>query len=101
MTQLIKIFSVTLIGSWVLDRNRLSCLTVSMAKWNKQLPTKPGWYWVRNAAAGLDQKIVEVRDRGLSIGQPANGDLAVENTDLDDSRMYQTAEWSGPIPQPK
>lgn len=70
-------------------------------KWKQQLPTKPGHYWVRNAAAGLNKTIVEVRDRGLSVGEPANGDLAVGNTDLDDSRMYQNADWSGPIPEPK
>jgi hypothetical protein len=60
--------------------------------YQKQLPSKVGWYWKRNP---LDEReiapeIVYVRDYA--------GSLAIGNNTLDGWKGWKDCEWAGPIP---
>lgn len=63
-------------------------------KWTKDQPTKPGWYWIRNAGQrkeyiGEERRVVCVRDYV--------GKLCIENWEIPD----KDTEWAGPVPEPE
>ena len=60
-------------------------------KWTSELPTEPGWYWVRNSTT-KHKNIVLVFD-GLVAGNYTC--LKVEEA----HEIY--GEWAGPIPEPE
>lgn len=67
-------------------------------KWRRELPTKPGWYWIRQtypvgSMARIEMGVAEVRNIG--------GELAVGNTTFRSWLATKQFEWAGPIPEPE
>ena len=64
-------------------------------KWNKGIPPKDGWYWVKNVAWADEPQIGEYY---------YSPDYPGEITFLDDRTIYLEQEqikWAGPIPLPE
>ena len=64
-------------------------------RWTREMPTEPGWYWVRDP---------DVYATSINLVQHAKGRLMFAygsgvRIELDDA-MYDDCEWAGPIPEP-
>jgi hypothetical protein len=70
-----------------------------MFKWKKGLPTKIGYYWVKEVPKNKNKRnidpprIVEVRDYA--------GRLAICNAFLEGWEEMENAYWAGPIQMPE
>lgn len=61
--------------------------------YKKELPEKPGWYWLRGRMLGeATESVVHVRFFG--------NELAVGNNPILGSPSYMASEWAGPLPSP-
>lgn len=67
--------------------------------WTNDLPTEPGWYWIRYNSSCLSSEIQEVKIKrnGFEVGSPGHPFIEsiglLEKTDL-------CLEYSGPIEEP-
>jgi len=62
--------------------------------WKRELPTQPGWYWLRELEHFTQQKEVRVVKLRNYVGE-----LAVENSTI--KGWKEKSEWAGPIPEPQ
>lgn len=63
-------------------------------KWTKELPSKPGWYWIRGKLYDDGLRCVEIQDYA--------GKLWKYGKRLDDDDdFWENFEWAGPIPVPE
>ena len=72
-------------------------LTESATKWTDALPTKKGWYWVKNV--GENEKFVRYFDGRYVetvLGKAKIEDFVKKDGFVDKSRL-----WAGPIPEPR
>lgn len=67
-------------------------------QWTKDVPTVPGWYWIRFRGPGENPEVVRILRKGDPLVVWEIGYEDCEN--LDDARFYQGAEWCGPLPVP-
>jgi len=63
-------------------------MIMAKAKWTRQLPKKPGWYWYRNINGTIWIECVE-NIRGYIVTIEPSGDTT--NVDV------YNGEWQGPI----
>ncbi len=74
-------------------------------KWTKELPTKTGWYWVKNSFEAINIPHTTI----CEIEQWANGDIylcsgsdfdKLEEYDINGQWYSKTRMWAGPIELP-
>ena len=105
-TQILQFYSGTFVMNsrkmWIsrLQKKSSSRLAeiVRILRWNTQLPTKPGWYW-------LWEEETSVNDGEPAIVEVAEGKFGLEvhfsGTELTKPLKTIGGQWGGPIPLPE
>ncbi len=68
-------------------------------KWTKDVPTAPGWYWVREWGKEPAVRRVFYRTKYVVYGNVESKELRVSDGDLVEHPAYTA--WAGPLPEPE
>ena len=84
-----------------MEDTELARTQMSQLHWTTDLPTEPGWYWLRYRSATEGARVTDVELIDIRHGEPFFVSYAGSLRRVYFHRNCEPVEWAGPIPEPE